>query len=72
MHQYGKGTDPLEGSSAHKDLGDLVDTKLTTSQRSILVAKAANRNKGGDPSSLVSTGEATSGVPGPMLGSPQE
>ena len=44
MHEYRKGTDSLESSSAEKDLRDLVETKLTMNQQRILAAKAANRN----------------------------
>ena len=65
---------------AEKVLGALVDTKLTMRQQRALAAKKANSTqvclrksqkvKGGDPSPPLSTGEATSGALGPVLGSP--
>ena len=42
MHQYQLGGDLLESGSVEKDLGVLVDSKLTTSQHWALVAKKAN------------------------------
>ncbi|KAJ7407522.1 hypothetical protein WISP_125897 [Willisornis vidua] len=46
MHQYRLGADLLENSSAEKQLGLLVDGKLSMSQQFVPVAKKANGTLG--------------------------
>jgi len=42
MHQYSLGSDLLESSSAERELGVLVDDRLTMNRKCALVAKKAN------------------------------
>lgn len=79
MHQYMLWANWLGSSLAEKDLGVLVDTKLSVSQQCALATKNANsllgcirknivsRSRKSDYSPLFSPGETTSGVPGPVL-----
>ncbi|GAB0184166.1 hypothetical protein GRJ2_000881900 [Grus japonensis] len=60
IHQYRLGVDLLGSSTVEKDLGVLVDNKLSISQQV----------EGGYPPPLVCPGEATSGELCPVLGSP--
>jgi len=81
MHQYGLRADLLESSSAERDLGVLVDDRLTMSQQCALAAKKANgilgcimksgqQVEGGSPPPLLCPSEAPSEVLHPVLGSP--
>lgn len=72
----------MENTLAEKDLGVLMVTKLSRSHQWVLAAKKANgflgcirpnitsRFEAVDPSPLLSTGEGTPGMLGPVLGFP--
>jgi len=85
MHQYRLGVDLLESSSVERDLGVLVDDRLTMGQQCALVAKKANGILGcikrsvasrsrevvlPSPPPLLCPSEAPSGVLCPVLSSP--
>ncbi|PKU45422.1 hypothetical protein llap_4275 [Limosa lapponica baueri] len=54
MYQYRLGVGLLESSSSEKDLGILVDKKLTMRHQCALVAKEANRILGSIKKSMAS------------------
>ncbi|KAJ7406262.1 hypothetical protein BTVI_65933 [Pitangus sulphuratus] len=69
-YQYRLGADLLESSSVKKDLGVLVDDKLTMSQQCALAAKRANGILGSIGKSVASSiemAQETNQTPGPML-----
>ena len=74
MQQYRVGDNLLERSYGEKDLGVLVDNRLTMSQQCASVAKKANCllgciKKNEARRSLLCPDEATSGIQCPVLGS---
>jgi len=84
MHQYRLGADLLQSSSVERDLGVLVDEKLTMNppvctscqegQRDpgLLQEDCGRQVEGGSPSPLLCPSEAPSGVLHPVLGSPRQ
>ena len=80
MHLDSSGADLLESRSVQRDLGVLVDDKLTMSQQCTLIAKKASgilgciecgqQVEGGSSSPLLCPRETPSGVLCPVLGSP--
>jgi len=80
MHQYKLGADLLEYISVERDLGVLVDDRLTMSHQCALTAKKANGIRGCIKKSVASRtrevlltfcpSEAPFGVLCPVLGSP--
>jgi len=81
MHQYRLGADLLESSSVERDLGVLVDDKLTTSHvcpgcqegqwdSGMHQEECGQQVEGGSPSPLHCPSEAPSGVLCSVLGSP--
>jgi len=80
MHQYRLGADLLKYSSVERDLGVLVDDRLTMSQQCALVVKKASgilgciecgqQVEGSSPSPLLSPSETPSGALRPVLDSP--
>ncbi|GAB0183870.1 mitochondrial enolase superfamily member 1 [Grus japonensis] len=82
-NQYRLGVDLLGSSTAEKDLGVLVDNKVSMSQQCALVAKKTNgilgcikksvasrSTEGAYPRPLLCPGEATSGILCPVFGTP--
>ena len=78
MHQYRLEVDLLESSSAERDLGVLVDDRLTMSpgcqegqwHSGVHQEECGQQVEGGSPSPLHCPSEASSGVLCPVLGSP--